>query len=185
MNLLLKIWRQDGSNQHGELVDFPVSDIDPGMSFLELLDTVNQQLVDRGERVIEFDHDCREGICGTCGLVIDGRPHGPLAGTTTCQLHMRTFQDGDTITIEPFRAAAFPVIRDLKVDRSKLDVIQQAGGFISTNVATAPEANSILIAKELADAAFDAAACIGCGACVASCKNASARPANAFSSCQR
>ena len=174
MRLQLKIWRQDGPDEPGQLVDYQLDDADPDMSFLEMLDAVNLQLIQRGERVIEFDHDCREGICGTCGLVINGRPHGPLAATTTCQLHLRTFQDGDTITVEPFRAASFPVIRDLKVDRTALDRIQRSGGFVSTNIGTAPEANSILIGKELAEAAFAAAACIGCGACVAACKNSSA-----------
>ena len=174
MRLRLKIWRQDGPDKPGRLVDYQLDDADPDMSFLEMLDAVNLQLVQRGERVIEFDHDCREGICGTCGVVINGRPHGPLAATTTCQLHLRTFEDGDTITIEPFRAASFPVICDLQVDRTALDRIQHAGGFVSTNIGTAPEANSILIGKGLAEAAFAAAACIGCGACVAACKNASA-----------
>lgn len=174
MKVLLKIWRQDDRDAAGKLVDYPLDDVDPDMSFLDMLDMLNEQLVRRGERVIEFDNDCREGICGTCGMVINGRPHGPLTATTTCQLHMRTFNDGDTIVIEPFRASSFPLIRDLKVDRSALDRIIQSGAFISTHIGTAPEANSILIAKDAADAAFDAATCIGCGACVAVCKNASA-----------
>jgi len=174
MKLLLKIWRQDDQHAAGNLLDYPVEDVDPDMSFLDMLDMLNEQLVRKGERVVEFDNDCREGICGTCGLVINGRPHGPLQATTTCQLHMRTFSDGDTIVIEPFRAKSFPCIRDLKVDRSALDRIIQSGAFISTHIGTAPEANSILIAKDAADAAFDSATCIGCGACVAACKNASA-----------
>ncbi len=174
MKLLLKIWRQDDRNAPGKLVDFSLDDVDPDMSFLDMLDLLNEQLVKQGERVVEFDHDCREGICGTCGVVINGRPHGPNTATTTCQLHLRSFADGDTIIIEPFRASSFPVIRDLKVDRSALDRIIQSGAFISTHIGTAPEANSILIAKDAADAAFDAATCIGCGACVAACKNASA-----------
>ena len=174
MKLHLKIWRQDGPDTPGQLVDYRLDDADPGMSFLEMLDAVNEQLIAKGERVIEFDHDCREGICGSCGLVINGRPHGPVQGSSTCQLHMRSFRDGDKITIEPFRASAFPIIRDLKVDRSAFDRIIDSGGFISTNIAAAPEANSILIGKDAASTAFDAATCIGCGACVASCKNASA-----------
>jgi len=174
MKLLLKIWRQDDRNSRGKLVDYPLEDVDADMSFLDMLDMLNERLVKQGERVIEFDSDCREGICGTCGLVINGRPHGPLAATTTCQLHMRTFHDGDTIVIEPYRASPFPIIRDLKVDRSALDRIIQSAAFISTHIGTAPEANAMLIAKDAADAAFDAATCIGCGACVAACKNASA-----------
>ena len=174
MKVLLKIWRQDDRNTAGRLVDYPLDDVDPDMSLLDMLDMLNEQLVKKGERVIEFDHDCREGICGTCGMVINGRPHGPLTATTTCQLHMRTFSDDDTIVIEPFRASSFPIIRDLKVDRTALDRIIQSAAFISTHIGTAPEANSILIAKDAADAAFDAASCIGCGACVAACKNASA-----------
>jgi succinate dehydrogenase / fumarate reductase iron-sulfur subunit len=174
MKVLLRIWRQDDRDQDGKLVDYPLDDVDPDMSFLDMLDMLNEQLVKEGERVIEFDSDCREGICGTCGLVINGRPHGPMTATTTCQLHMRSFNDGDAIVIEPFRAAAFPIIRDLKIDRSALDRIIQSAAFISTHIGTAPEANAILIAKDAADAAFDAATCIGCGACVAACKNASA-----------
>ena len=174
MKLNLRIWRQEDSQSPGQLVDYQLEDADPGMSFLEMLDAVNEQLIAAGQRVIEFDHDCREGICGTCGLVINGRPHGPLTGTSTCQLHMRSFYDGDTITVEPFRADAFPIIRDLKVDRSAFDRIIESGGYVSTNIAAAPEANSILIGKDAAESAFQAAACIGCGACVAACKNASA-----------
>ncbi len=174
MKIHFRIWMQDGPETAGRFVEHELDDIVADMSFLEALDHVNAQRIAQGERVIEFDHDCREGICGTCGVVINGRPHGPLAATTTCQLHMRSFADGDTISVEPFRATAFPVIRDLKIDRSALDQIQQAGGFISTNIRTAPEANSILISREAAEAAFLAAACIGCGACVASCKNAAA-----------
>jgi succinate dehydrogenase / fumarate reductase iron-sulfur subunit len=174
MKLYLRIWRQDGPDTPGQLVDYHLDDADPGMSFLEMLDAVNEQLINNGERVIEFDHDCREGICGSCGMVINGRPHGPAQGSSSCQLHMRSFRNGDKITIEPFRASAFPIIRDLKVDRSAFDRIIDSGGYISTNIAAAPEANSILISKDEASNAFDAAACIGCGACVASCKNASA-----------
>lgn len=174
MKITFRIWRQDGPSASGEFVEHILDNVSPDMSFLEALDQVNAQRISRQERVIEFDHDCREGICGTCGVVINGRPHGPLKATTTCQLHMRTFADGDTITVEPFRSSAFPIVRDLKVDRSSLDRIQQSGGFISTNIRTAPEANSILIGRAAAAAAFDAASCIGCGACVASCKNAAA-----------
>ena len=174
MRIDFRIWMQDGPESSGQLVKHSLDDIEPDMSFLEALDHVNEKRIVKRKRAIEFDHDCREGICGTCGVVINGRPHGPLEATTTCQLHMRSFSDGATITVEPFRSAAFPVIRDLKIDRSALDRIQQAGGYISTNVRTAPEANAILIGREAAEAAFDAAACIGCGACVASCKNAAA-----------
>ncbi len=174
MKITFHIWMQDDHVPPGTFVEHTVDDIQPDMSFLEALDRVNAQRISRHERVIEFDHDCREGICGTCGVVINGRPHGPLKATTTCQLHMRTFVDGDVITVEPFRAATFPVVRDLKVNRTSLDRIQQSGGFISTNVRTAPEANAILIGRAAAIAAFDAASCIGCGACVASCKNAAA-----------
>ena len=145
MRVTLKIWRQDGPNNGGALQRYPMDGVDPDMALLELLDLLNEQLVVQGERVIEFDHDCREGICGTCGFVVNGRPHGPNQATTTCQLHMRSFRDGDTIVLEPFRAASFPIIRDLKIDRSALDRIIEAGGFISTNIGTAPEANSILI----------------------------------------
>jgi succinate dehydrogenase / fumarate reductase iron-sulfur subunit len=174
MKIHLKIWRQESPEAKGKLSDYDLEDVDANMSFLEMLDSLNEQLIARSERVIEFDHDCREGICGQCGVMINGRAHGPLDHTTTCQLHMRTFRDGDSILIEPFRAAAFPILRDLKIDRSAFDRIIQAGGFISANTGQAPEANSIPIGHETAEMAFDSAACIGCGACVASCKNASA-----------
>jgi len=173
MKIFLKIWRQENAQSKGRMVDYQLEDVNPEMSFLEMLDTLNEQLVLRGEPPIEFDHDCREGICGQCGLFIDGRAHGPLSGTTTCQLHMRQFRDGDTIHVEPFRAKAFPVIKDLKIDRSAFDRIIQAGGFISTLTGDAPEANSIPIPHDVAENAFDSASCIGCGACVATCKNSS------------
>jgi succinate dehydrogenase / fumarate reductase iron-sulfur subunit len=173
MNLTLKIWRQKDKNSKGQMVTYPVKDISEHMSFLEMLDVLNEDLTKKGEEPIAFDHDCREGICGACSLVINGRPHGPHQ-TTTCQLHMRSFKDGDTIYIEPWRAAAFPVIKDLVVDRSAFDRIQQAGGYISVNTGSAPDANEIPIGKEIADEAFNSATCIGCGACVAACKNASA-----------
>lgn len=174
MKIHLKIWRQESPEAEGKLSNYDLDDVDANMSFLEMLDALNEQLIARNERVVEFDHDCREGICGQCGVMINGRAHGPLDHTTTCQLHMRTFRDGDSILIEPFRAAAFPILRDLKIDRSAFDRIIQAGGFISANTGQAPEANSIPIGHETAEMAFDSAACIGCGACVASCKNASA-----------
>lgn len=174
MQFTLKIWRQDNRNGGGSLHNYTLNDISADMSFLDMLDLLNEQLILRGERVIEFDHDCREGICGQCGVMINGEAHGPLPNTTTCQLHMRSFKDGDQIIIEPFRAKAFPVICDLKLDRSGFDRIIQAGGYISANTGQAPEANSIPISHETAEEAFDAAACIGCGACVATCKNASA-----------
>ncbi|EKF56711.1 succinate dehydrogenase/fumarate reductase iron-sulfur subunit [Galbibacter marinus] len=175
MNLKLKIWRQSDANSKGKMVDYPISGIEKDMSFLEMLDVLNEELVAKGEEAIEFDHDCREGICGTCSLQINGEPHGPDRGITTCQLHMRMFNDGDTITIEPFRANAFPVIKDLVVDRSSFDRIQQAGGFISVNTSgNTIDANSIPVNKHDADNSFNAATCIGCGACVAACKNASA-----------
>jgi len=174
MNLTLKIWRQAGPDEKGKFVDYPVSDISTESSFLEMLDVLNEQLVEKGEEPIAFDHDCREGICGTCSLYINGRPHGPDTAITTCQLHMRKFKDGETITVEPWRAKPFPVIRDLIVDRSAFDEIMQAGGFISVDTGGVPDANAIPISKEKADLAMDAAACIGCGACVAACKNASA-----------
>lgn len=173
MRLKLKIWRQGGKFK-GEFVEYALPDVNPDMSFLEMLDVLNEQLVSRREEPVAFEHDCREGICGTCNLVIDGRPHGPMQGTTTCQVHMRHYHDGDTIVIEPFRAKAFPVIKDLVVDRSSLDRIIQSGGFVSVNTGQAIEANSIPIEKDTALRAFDAAACIGCGACVAACPNASA-----------
>jgi succinate dehydrogenase / fumarate reductase, iron-sulfur subunit len=174
MNLNLKIWRQKNSDDKGHFFDFLAKDISEDMSFLEMMDSVNQQLVVSDQETIEFDHDCREGICGMCSMVINGSAHGPQRGVTTCQLHMRTFKDGDTITIEPFRAKAFPVIKDLKVDRSAFDKIQQAGGYITVNTGNAPDANAIPVGKADADLAFLAAACIGCGACVAACKNSSA-----------
>jgi succinate dehydrogenase / fumarate reductase iron-sulfur subunit len=174
MRLTLVVWRQKSSNDKGRMVTYEAPDVSPEMSFLEMLDVVNERLLEQGEEPIAFDHDCREGICGTCGAVVDGVAHGPLPGTTLCQLHMRHFRDGDTIYIEPWRARAFPVIRDLVVDRSALDHIIQAGGFVSVNTGSAPDGNAIAIAKEKADLAMDAAACIGCGACVAACPNASA-----------
>jgi succinate dehydrogenase / fumarate reductase iron-sulfur subunit len=175
MNLTLKIWRQNGPKEKGRMVTYPIADVSPDMSFLEMLDVLNESLVAKGEDTIAFDHDCREGICGTCSLYINGEAHGPDRAITTCQLHMRKFKDGDTIYIEPWRAKAFPVIKDLIVDRSAFDRIQQAGGFISVNTSgNTQDANNIPIPKLNADLAFDAASCIGCGACVATCKNASA-----------
>lgn len=174
MKFLLKIWRQSTPKATGKLVEYPITDISPDMSFLEMLDTLNESLIVSDQEPVAFDHDCREGICGQCGVVINGRAHGPLANTSTCTLHMRSFKDGDTIYIEPFRAGAFPVKKDLKVDRSALDKIIISGGYISVRTGQAPEANSIPISSEAVEDAFDAAACIGCGACVASCKNASA-----------
>lgn len=172
MNLTLKIWRQDGPQARGELVTYQVGDISPDMSFLEMLDILNERLNAEGKEPVAFDSDCREGICGMCGLMISGEAHGPEK-TTTCQLHMRSFRDGETITIEPWRANAFPIIRDLVVDRSAFDRIIQAGGFISVNTGAAPKAEVILVPKDHADRAFVAAECIGCGACVAACPNAS------------
>lgn len=175
MNLTLKIWRQKNAEDKGKMVDYAMSNVSPDMSFLEMLDVLNEQLIDKGKEPVAFDHDCREGICGTCSLYINGEAHGPDRGITTCQLHMRMFNDGDTIYIEPFRAKAFPVIKDLIVDRSAFDRIQHAGGFISVNTSgNTIDANTIPINKHDADTAFDAAACIGCGACVATCKNSSA-----------
>ncbi len=174
MNLTLKVWRQKNATDEGKFVTYQAHDISPDMSFLEMLDVVNEELQANGEEPIAFDHDCREGICGMCSLVINGRPHGPMDACTTCQLHMRMFSDGDTITIEPWRAAAFPVIKDLVTDRRAFDRIIQAGGFISVPTGTAPDANAILVPKEESDKAMDAAQCIGCGACVAACKNGSA-----------
>ena len=175
MNLTLKIWRQKDSKTKGQMVDYKVTDISEHMSFLEMMDVLNEQLVNSGEEPVAFDHDCREGICGMCSMYINGEAHGPDRLVTTCQLHMRKFKDGDTITIEPFRAQAFPVIKDLTVDRSAFDRVQQAGGFVSVNTSgNTQDANAIPIGKHDADKAFDAATCIGCGACVASCKNASA-----------
>ena len=174
MTISLKVWRQRDSDSEGRFVDYVLSDDSPDMSFLEMLDLLNLDLVRKGEDAIAFDHDCREGICGTCSLYINGRAHGPLKGVTACQLHMRTFHDGESITVEPWRAKPFPIIKDLVVDRSAFDRIMAAGGFVSVHTGGAPDANTILIAKETAEEAMDAAACIGCGACVAACKNGSA-----------
>jgi succinate dehydrogenase / fumarate reductase iron-sulfur subunit len=174
MNLTLKVWRQKNASASGAFVTYNATGISPDMSFLEMLDVVNEGLIHKGDDPIHFDHDCREGICGMCSLYINGHPHGPKRAITTCQLHMRTFHDGQTITIEPWRAAAFPVIKDLAVDRAAFDRIQQAGGFISVNTGGVPDANEIAIPKVIADEAFNSATCIGCGACVAACKNASA-----------
>jgi succinate dehydrogenase / fumarate reductase iron-sulfur subunit len=174
MKLNLKIWRQSGPTAAGRLEDYTSHDVSPDMSFLEMLDVVNEGLVRQGKDAIAFDSDCREGICGMCSLVVNGVPHGPDRGTTVCQLHMRRFKDGDTITIEPWRAKAFPVVKDLVVDRSAFDRIIAAGGYVSVNAGGAPDGNTLLIPKEVSEAAMDSAACIGCGACVAACKNASA-----------
>jgi len=174
INLKLKVWRQKGPNETGSFMEYEAKDVSVDMSFLEMLDVMNYNLIKAGKDPVEFDHDCREGICGTCSLVINGAPHGPQLATTTCQLHMRSFKDGDTIVIEPFRARAFPVIKDLSVDRGALDRIITAGGFVSVKTGSAVDANAVPVPKENADRAFMAAACIGCGACVAACKNASA-----------
>ena len=174
MNLTLKVWRQAGPDAPGGLKEYPATDISPDMSFLEMLDVVNERLIERGEMPIAFDHDCREGICGMCGVMINGVAHGPMRGTATCQLHMRSFSDGDTIVVEPWRARAFPVIKDLVVNRGAFDRIIAAGGFISAPPGSAQDANGIPVAKRDSDAAMDAAACIGCGACVAACPNGSA-----------
>jgi succinate dehydrogenase / fumarate reductase iron-sulfur subunit len=171
LNLTLKVWRQDGPTAKGRFETYAAHDISEDASFLEMLDVVNERLIEAGQEPITFESDCREGICGTCGVMINGQAHGPEKGTATCQLHMRKFADGDHITIEPWQAKAFPVIRDLAVDRSALDIIIEAGGFITVNTGAAPDANLIPVPKETADAAFDAAACIGCGACVAACPN--------------
>ena len=174
MNLKLRVWRQADSASKGRMVEYPASDISPDMSFLEMLDVINERLTEKGEEPIAFDHDCREGICGSCSLMINGAAHGPMKGTATCQLHMRSFRDGDVINVEPWRAKAFPVFRDLIVDRGALDRIIAAGGYISASTGGAQDANAILVPKVAAEAAMDAAACIGCGACVAACPNASA-----------
>ena len=174
MNLRLHVWRQRNAGDRGRFVTYPANDISPDMSFLEMLDVVNEALIARGEDPIAFDHDCREGICGMCGMMIDGQAHGPRRATTACQLHMRTFRDGDEITIEPWRADAFPVVKDLVVDRTAFDRIVAAGGFITARTGSAPDGNAIPVPKAAADLAMDAAACIGCGACVAACPNASA-----------
>ncbi len=174
MKITLKVWRQDGPDRPGRMETYRLNDVSPHMSFLEMLDVLNEYLLTQGMDPVAFDHDCREGICGACSLVIDGRAHGPEALTTACQLHMRHYSDGDTIHVEPWRASAFPVIKDLVVDRSSFDRIVAAGGFVSTHVGSAPDGNAVLVPKSAADQAMDAAACIGCGACVASCPNASA-----------
>ncbi len=174
MNLTLKVWKQKNGNSSGKFETYQVKNISTEMSFLEMFDVLNEQLITAGKEPIAFDHDCREGICGTCSMYINGRPHGPWHATTTCQLHMRAFKDGDTIVVEPWRANAFPVIKDLVVDRSAFDRIIQAGGFISINTGNAVDANSMPVEKDKADSSFAAASCIGCGACVAACKNSSA-----------
>jgi len=174
MRITLKVWRQPGPDAPGSMETYHLPDVSPHMSFLEMLDVLNEHLIAQGEEPVAFDHDCREGICGACSLVVDGRAHGPEAETTVCQLHMRTYRDGDTIHVEPWRANAFPVLRDLVCDRGAFDRIMAAGGFISTNAGAAPEANGIPIPHDVAELAMDAAACIGCGACVAACPNASA-----------
>jgi len=174
MKINLKVWRQKNSQAKGELKSYAVEHVSPDMSFLEMFDVLNEDLITKGDEPIAFDHDCREGICGMCSMHINGRPHGPLEGVTTCQLHMRSFSDGDTIVVEPWRAKAFPVIKDLSVNRSAFDRIMASGGYISVNTGNAQDANSLPIGKDEADEAFMSAACIGCGACVAACKNASA-----------
>jgi succinate dehydrogenase / fumarate reductase iron-sulfur subunit len=175
MNLTLHVWRQDTPGSKGRMVTYQATDVSPDMSFLEMLDVVNEELIEGGQEPIAFDHDCREGICGMCGMMINGVAHGPQGGTTACQLHMRHFRDGDEVYIEPWRSAAFPVLKDLVVDRSAFDRIMAAGGYISVNAGSAPDANEMLIPKPESDQAFDAAACIGCGACVAQCPNGAAQ----------
>ncbi|AKK71613.1 fumarate reductase [Chryseobacterium gallinarum] len=174
MDLHLKIWRQKDRKSEGKLVNYDLKGLNPHMSFLEMLDTLNEKLIIEGDEPVEFDHDCREGICGQCGMMINGIAHGPLKHTTTCQLHLRSFKDGETILIEPFKAEAFPVKKDLKVDRSAFDRIISSGGFVSVNTGQAPDATAIPVTHQTAEEAFDSAACIGCGACVATCKNGSA-----------
>jgi succinate dehydrogenase / fumarate reductase iron-sulfur subunit len=174
MKFKLKIWRQKNNQDKGAFKNYELDGVSDDMSFLEMIDILNEQLIDKDEDPVHFDHDCREGICGMCSMYINGEPHGPLRGVTTCQLHMRSFQDGETITIEPWRAKAFPIVKDLAVDRSAFDRVIQAGGYVSVNTGGTPDANEIPIPKSVADEAFDAATCIGCGACVAACKNASA-----------
>ena len=174
MKLTLFVWRQADSNSKGNLVRYELDDVSEHMSFLEMLDVLNEQLIEGGEQPIAFDHDCREGICGTCSMMINGNPHGPMERTTTCQLHMRSFSDGDTIYIEPWRARAFPVVKDLMVDRGSFERIIQSGGYVSVNTGGVPDANEIPVSKETSDLAMDAAQCIGCGACVAACPNGSA-----------
>jgi len=175
MKLTLNIWRQPGANAPGRLVRYELDDVSPDMSFLEMLDVLNERLIEKGEEPVAFDHDCREGICGACGFVIDGVAHGPMKSTTVCQLHMRHYRDGDELTLEPWRAKAFPVIRDLMVDRGAFDRIVQAGGYVSINTGSAPDGNALPVPKSAADAAMDAAQCIGCGACVAQCPNGAAQ----------
>lgn len=174
MKFTLKIWRQKNNNDKGAFQTYELDGVSNDMSFLEMIDVLNEQLIDKDQDPVHFDHDCREGICGMCSMYINGEPHGPLKNVTTCQLHMRSFKDGETITIEPWRAKAFPIVKDLAVDRSAFDRVIQAGGYISVNTGGTPDANEIPIPKSVADEAFDAATCIGCGACVAACKNASA-----------
>ncbi len=175
MKLTLNIWRQQNARAAGEMRSYTLDGVSEDISFLEMLDMLNEQLIEQGEEPVEFEHDCREGICGSCGLMINGQAHGPQRGTATCQLHMRKFRDGETINIEPWRAAAFPVVKDLVVDRSAFDRIVEAGGYITAPTGSAPDANLIPVPKDAADAAFDAAACIGCGACVAACPNSAAQ----------
>lgn len=175
MRLTVRVWRQAGPREPGRMETYGLEGVSPDMSFLEMLDLLNEQLTAGGEEPVAFDHDCREGICGSCGMMIDGQAHGPLLGTATCQLHMRSFRDGDTIEIEPWRAAAFPVLKDLVVDRTTFDRVIEAGGYISVAAGAAPDANLVPVPKEVADTAFDAAACIGCGACVAACPNSAAQ----------
>lgn len=174
MNVKLRVWRQKNTEAEGRFENYEAKDLNSNMSFLEMLDVVNEDLTNEGDDPIAFAHDCREGICGTCSCMIDGKPHGPESGVATCQTYMRSFRDGDTITVEPFRAKAFPVIKDLVIEREAFDKIMQAGGFVSVSTGSAPDANTLPIGKEVADLAMDAAACIGCGACVAACKNSSA-----------
>lgn len=174
MTIHLKVWKQKNAESKGHLEDYTVNNVSPDMSFLEMFDVLNEELIHENKEPIAFDHDCREGICGMCSMYINGRPHGPLQGVTTCQLHMRSFKDGDTVVVEPWRATAFPVIKDLVVDRTAFDRIIASGGYVSVNTGNAQDANNLPIGKEKADLAFAAAACIGCGACVAACKNASA-----------
>ena len=174
MRLTLRVWRQDGPTATGRFETYEAPDVRPDMSFLEMLDVVNEDLIGKGQAPIAFDHDCREGICGSCAMLVDGVPHGPLKGTTVCQLHMRQYRDGDTLVIEPWRARGFPILRDLVVDRSAFDRIIQAGGYVSVSTGSAPDANAVPIAKDVVDRSMDAAQCIGCGACVAACPNASA-----------
>ena len=174
INIKLKVWRQNGPNEKGHFETYDMNDVPTAASFLEMMDLLNEKLLSEGKEPIAFDHDCREGICGACSMFINGRAHGPDTLITTCQLHMRKFKDGETITVEPWRSKGFPIIKDLMVDRSSFDLIQQAGGYISINTGSAPDANAVPIHKDIAEEAFDAAACIGCGACVATCKNGSA-----------